>query len=59
MTRRELIDAIADKILEANGSDLSLAELERNQPDAAKWARELANAAINAIQENDFEIVAL
>lgn len=59
MTRRELIDAIADKIAEANGSDLSLAELEREQPDAAKWARELALAALDEIAANDLRIVAI
>lgn len=59
MNRAALIEAIADKIQEKNGSDYSWDELKKHQPEAAKWARELAVAALDEIAAHDLKIVAL
>ena len=59
MNRAALVEAIADKIQIKNGSDYSWEELKEHQPEAAKWARELANAALDEIAAHDLKIVAL
>ena len=53
---KDLLDAMAGAVTKANGSDTTYEEDKTHFPQAAKWAEEITEAALKAIEDAGYSI---